>query len=202
MQRFNERMQAFFAPLWPGEDKNIVLGEGQCDHPPVMLIGEAPGEQEALQGRPFVGKAGRNLDEFLSVLEIARESIYISNTVKIRPTKVSAKGRLSNRPPNREELALFTPYLQEEILLVQPKMLVTLGNTALQALAGAKTTIGQCHGQVQTVRVLSGKQTQDFPLFALYHPASIIYNPALKSVYQEDLQRLKAVVYSETAQDG
>ncbi len=80
-----------------------------------------------MSGRPFVGKAGKNLDGFLNVLQLNREDIYISNVVKIRPTKVSEKGRVSNRTPNREELALFTPYLLEEILLVQPKMLVTLG---------------------------------------------------------------------------
>ena len=111
LERFNERMQAFFAPLWPGEEKPLVLGEGCSERPPVMLIGEAPGEQEAMSGRPFVGKAGKNLDGFLTVLQLNREDIYISNVVKIRPTKVSEKGRVSNRTPNREELALFTPYL-------------------------------------------------------------------------------------------
>ena len=93
LERFNERMQAFFAPLWPGEEKPLVLGEGCGDRPPVMLIGEAPGEQEAMSGRPFVGKAGKNLDGFLTVLQLNREDIYISNVVKIRPTKVSEKGR-------------------------------------------------------------------------------------------------------------
>ena len=94
--------------------------------PDIMLIGEAPGEQESLQGRPFVGKAGKNLDGFLQVLELNREDIYISNVVKVRPTKVSPRGSVSNRPPNPEELALFTPFLMEEILLVQPEMIVTL----------------------------------------------------------------------------
>ena len=162
-----------------------------------MLIGEAPGEQEAMSGRPFVGKAGKNLDGFLTVLQLNREDIYISNVVKIRPTKVSEKGRVSNRTPNREELALFTPYLLEEILLVQPKMLVTLGNTALHALLGAKSTIGACHGQVLTAHVQADKQAGDFPLFALYHPASIIYNQKLKDVYQADLERLHSVLASE-----
>ena len=97
LERFNERMQAFFAPLWPGEEKPLVLGEGCSERPPVMLIGEAPGEQEAMSGRPFVGKAGKNLDGFLTVLQLNREDIYISNVVKIRPTKVSEKGRVSNR---------------------------------------------------------------------------------------------------------
>ena len=79
MQSFNNKMLRFFQTLWPAEEKPVVLGEGKCDHPPVMLIGEAPGEQESLQGRPFVGKAGKNLDGFLQVLELNREDIYISN---------------------------------------------------------------------------------------------------------------------------
>ena len=194
MQSFNNKMLRFFQDLWPAEEKPIVLGEGNTDHPPVMLIGEAPGEQESLQGRPFVGKAGKNLDGFLQVLQLQREDIYISNVVKIRPTKVSEKGRVSNRPPSKEELALFTPYLMEEILLVQPKMIVTLGNVALKALCGPKVVIGDMHGKAFSITVQHEKQTAQFPLFPLYHPASIIYNRSLQAVYDEDLQVLKKVL--------
>ena len=81
MQSFNQKMSRFFQTLWPAENKPLVFGEGKTDRPSVMLIGEAPGEQESLQGRPFVGKAGKNLDGFLSVLEMNREDIYISNVV-------------------------------------------------------------------------------------------------------------------------
>ncbi len=180
------------------EDKRVVFGEGKSDHPQVMLIGEAPGEQEALQGRPFVGKAGKNLDEFLSVLALERSDIRISNVVKIRPTKESAKGRLSSRPPNKEELAFFTPYLYEEILLVQPKVLVTLGNTALHALMGNQINIGDCHGQMCRAAVSANQFSSVFQLFPLYHPASIIYNRALTKTYQEDLARLKEILRAET----
>ena len=194
MQSFNAKMCRFFQTLWPAEEKPIVLGEGKCDHPPVMLIGEAPGEQESLQGRPFVGKAGKNLDSFLEVLALNREDIYITNVVKIRPTKVSDKGRVSNRPPNREELALFTPYLMEEILRVQPQMIVTLGNVALRALCGAKSVIGDMHGREILVTVQHEKQAAEFALFPLYHPASIIYNRSLQQVYADDLQVLKTLL--------
>ena len=194
MQTFNAKMCRFFQTLWPAEEKPIVLGEGNSDHPPVMLIGEAPGEQESLQGRPFVGKAGKNLDGFLQVLQLNREDIYISNVVKIRPTKVSEKGRVSNRPPNKEELALFTPYLLEEILLVQPRMIVTLGNFALKALCGPKAIIGDLHGTATTVTVAHEKQEGSFPLFPLYHPASIIYNRSLQAVYDSDLHLLKTLL--------
>lgn len=194
MQSFNQKMLRFFQDLWPAEEKPIVLGEGKTDHPPVMLIGEAPGEQESLQGRPFVGKAGKNLDGFLQVLELQREDIYISNVVKIRPTKVSDKGRTSNRPPNKEELALFTPYLMEEILLIKPQMIVTLGNFALKALCGPRAVIGDMHGQETRVTVKHEKQEGEFSLFPLYHPASIIYNRSLQAVYDEDLVKLKGLL--------
>ena len=194
MQSFNQKMTRFFQDLWPAEDKPLVFGEGKADHPPVMLIGEAPGEQESLQGRPFVGKAGKNLDGFLRVLELKREDIYISNVVKIRPTKVSEKGRMSNRPPNKEELALFTPFLYEEILRVQPKIIVTLGNVALKALCGPKAIIGDMHGRTPEVTVRHEKQEASFPIFPLYHPASIIYNRSLQDVYDSDLQSLKKVL--------
>ena len=194
MQSFNQKMTRFFQDLWPAEDKPLVFGEGKADHPPVMLIGEAPGEQESLQGRPFVGKAGKNLDGFLAVLEMRREDIYISNVVKIRPTKVSEKGRMSNRPPNKEELALFTPFLYEEILRVQPGMIVTLGNFALKALCGPKAVIGAMHGKPTQVPVTHEKQEAEFADFPLYHPASIIYNRSLQDVYDSDLQSLKQVL--------
>lgn len=190
MEQYRKKCRAFFDGLWPAEEKTLVFGEGLADHPPIMLIGEAPGEQETLQGRPFVGKAGKNLNGFLAAVGLERENIYISNVVKVRPTRVSPKGSVSNRPPNQEELALFTPYLYEEILLVQPGMLVTLGNVALKALLGKEATIGAYHGQVTECTI----RGQVFRLFPLYHPASIIYNRSLTETYQADLQRLKAVI--------
>lgn len=190
MEQFKKRCRSFFEPLWPAEEKPLVFGEGKTDGPAIMLIGEAPGEQESLQGSPFVGKAGKNLDGFLDAVGLNRPEIYISNVVKVRPTKVSAKGSVSNRPPNREELALFTPYLYEEIALVKPGLIVTLGNVALQALMGREATIGAYHGQVAQARV-NGEMYRVFPL---YHPASIIYNRSLTDVYQQDLQTLKTVI--------
>ncbi len=194
MEQFNDKMTRFFAPLWPAEEKVLVFGEGKAEHPLILLIGEAPGEQESLQRRPFVGKAGKNLDAFLQVLALPRESLYITNVVKIRPTKVSEKGRISNRPPNREELGLFTPFLMEEILRVDPEIIVTLGNVPLKALMGGKAVIGGTHGAMTHVTVTHGKQEKEYPLFPLYHPASIIYNRSLQDVYQADLLTLKGLL--------
>ena len=165
----------------------FVLGEGKRGQPLLMLIGEAPGEQEVVLRRPFVGKAGRNLDAFLSVIGVERENIYITNAVKIRPTKTSAKGRISNRPPTLKEQEAFIPWLMEEVNCVSPRILVTLGNTPLRSLLGKDVFIGDCHGKV--IRRNMGPD-----LFPLYHPAAVIYNRSLMDTYQKDLSSLKSVV--------
>lgn len=178
------------AVRWPAQAERLVFGEGLADQPPIMLIGEAPGEQEAVQGRPFVGKAGKNLSAFLETLGCPREGLYISNVVKLRPARISAAGRTVNRPPSREEIAFFMPWLYREIATVKPKLLVTLGNVALHAFVPSYLTIGDCHGRLQSVDVRGGHEVLPLPLFALYHPASILYNRALAAVYQADLAAL------------
>lgn len=165
--------------------KKLVFGEGTAA-PLLMMIGEAPGGDEEKQGRPFVGKAGKNLSSFLEVIGLKREEIYISNVVKLRPTKASPKtGKAVNRPPSKEEIAFFLPFLEEEIHLVSPKVIVTLGNVPLKAVSGNKSiTIGDVHGRPYPL-------SEERVLFPLYHPAAVIYNRALTEVYQEDLRILK-----------
>ena len=187
LQAVYQEMAAFFRPLWPGEDKPLVLGEGQADSPRLMLIGEAPGETEVIKRRPFVGKAGKNLDEFLSLARLNREEIFVTNTVKIRPTETGPTGRARNRTPNKEELSLFVPWLLREIAAVKPKALVTLGNVPLKALTDSKATVGARHGQWLDSRA-------GVPLFALYHPASILYRKALAPVYTQDVLTLAAAL--------
>lgn len=168
-------------------ESDMVYGEGN-ENAAVMLVGEAPGAEETRLLRPFVGKAGKNLDEFLFVLALRRKDIYITNVVKFRPYKISDKGTLSNRAPEKEELAAMLPHLQREIEAVAPRVVVTLGNVPLKSLHSINATIGTCHAAPVAAHALSHK----FLLFPLYHPASIIYNRALKSVYDEDLKKLKA----------
>lgn len=191
LETFYAEMLAFFRPLWPGEDKPLVLGEGKSDKPVLMLIGEAPGETEVVKRRPFVGKAGKNLDVFLQLARLEREEIFVTNVVKIRPVETGPTGRLRNRAPNKEELSLFTPWLLREIAVVKPQALVTLGNVPLRALTTAQTTIGDCHGQWLSSRA-------GVPLYALYHPASIIYRRALTPVYEQDVARLADALTIET----
>ena len=182
MEKFEKRCRDFFGKLWPAEEKRLVFGEGKKDKPRLMLIGEAPGEQETLQGG------------FLAAVGLKREEIFISNVVKIRPTRVSEKGRVSNRAPSAEELALFTPYLYEEILLVRPGAIVTLGNVPLHAVLDAHTTIGERHGRLAEATIRTEKEAADFPVYPLYHPASIIYNRALAQTYQDDLHKLRELL--------
>lgn len=171
---------------------DMVFGEGPSGAR-VMLVGEAPGAEETRALRPFVGKAGKNLDEFLQVLALSRSDIYITNVVKFRPYKVSAKGTLSNRPPAKEEIACMLPYLLREIEAVGPRVVVTLGNVPLKSLTGdSRIVIGACHAQCMA----AAAREHAYTLFPLYHPASVIYNPALKSVYLQDLQRLKQYLAS------
>ncbi len=169
-------------------ERRIVLGCGKVNSD-ILLIGEAPGGEEEKQGKPFVGSAGKNLNEFLKIIELERENIYITNVVKLRPFKLSPKtGKPINRPPNKDEINFFKKYLYQEIEAVNPKIIVTLGNTALRAVYNNNNVvIGDYHGKIWNV--------SNFNVFPLYHPASIIYNRALKEVYLCDLLKLKNIIH-------
>lgn len=168
----------------------LVFGAGDIDTN-IMLVGEAPGKDEIEKGYPFCGRAGENFDEFMHTLDIDRQDIYISNVCKFRPFKVSEKGTVSNRPPTRAEIEEAIPFIYEEIGIISPQLLITLGNTPLRAcLHNLSATIGKYHGAVTHTEILG----EEYPLFALYHPASIIYNPSLTSTYAEDLENLSATI--------
>lgn len=172
-------------------DNELVLGFGELSSS-IMLIGEAPGAKEIEQKKPFVGQAGGNLDEFINILEIKRKDLYITNTVKFRPTRISKKtGGKINRPPTKHEIQEFKDILYKEISIIHPNIIVTLGNTALKAvLNNDKVTIGQSHGRLIVSEIYGIKYT----VFALYHPAAIIYRRELKKIYLDDLQKLKNIV--------
>lgn len=168
-------------------DRRLVFGEGNTDGG-IMLIGEAPGGEEEKLGRPFVGKAGKNLDEFINIAGLKREELYISNVVKFRPTSVSEKtGRNINRTPSREEIEDFVPLLKEEIKTFKPKLIVTLGNVPLKAVTGNnRLSIGDCHGKLI--------EQEGMRIYPLYHPASVIYNRSLKNVYAADVKEIKKYI--------
>lgn len=171
--------------------EEVVLGEGNPDAA-LLLIGEAPGKDEVRLSRPFVGMAGRNLDEFLEIVGIERNSIYITNAIKYRLSKVNSEtGRISNRPAAREEIAGNRGVLIKEISIIRPSFIVTLGNVPLKSVTGDYgISIGDVHGRITQVDI----EGNEYKLFPLYHPASIIYNRSLKDVYIKDINELKTIL--------
>lgn len=167
-----------------GEYRFPVFGEGS-GNACALLIGEAPGAEETKIGRPFVGKAGRQLDALIALFGVSRESVYISNVVKYRPVVRSSKS-IRNRTPQPEEILASLPLILREIELIAPRILLTLGNTPLKAvcrLAEQKPpVIGVVHGTRQTVLLGGAEMT----LIPLYHPASGIYNRSLVEVMEHD----------------
>lgn len=183
-----DQCQELLRTVYPPEGRRMVFGQGDPDSP-LVLVGEAPGAEEEVQGLPFVGKAGRNLEEFLAHLGVGRGRLYITNVVKFRPYRVHPRtGTRSNRPPTREEIELCFHFLRREIEIVQPRVVVTLGNVALKAVRDDRAAvIGACHGQPLPCAL----GATAFQLFPLYHPASILYNRALADVYRQDLDALR-----------
>jgi DNA polymerase len=187
LESLNRELKEYIDDLYQ-QATPLVFGGGNPDSQ-IVLIGEAPGKNEVLQGRPFVGQAGKNLDEFIDILEIEKSDLYITNVVKMRPYKINEQtGRESNRTPTKKEIGVFTSFLMRELEIVRPKLVVTLGNIALKCISqDEKASIGSLHGN--PIEVEFGKQ--NFWLFPLYHPASIIYKADLKDTYIEDLHKLK-----------
>ena len=157
---------------------------------PIMLIGEAPGSKE-VELENLCRSSRRAFSRILGILGINREDVYITNTVKYRPTRTNPKtGRLSNRPPTLEEIGKFRDYLMEEIDIVNPNIVVTMGNTPLKCIFEEDIKIGNVHGKL-LYKYISG---EDKLIFPLYHPAAVIYRPQLKDVYLEDLKELKKIL--------
>lgn len=145
--------------------RNNVYGEGDpCA--PLMLIGEGPGETEDLLGRPFVGRAGDLLEKMLAAIDLAREDVYICNTVKCRPT-LHEGGKLRNRAPLPPEMAHCRPYLDEQIDVIAPKVLLALGAQAAKSFLGTDFAITKGRG-----RWYEGPD--GIPLMVTFHPAYVL----------------------------
>lgn len=154
----------------------LVFGDGSVDAA-VVFIGEAPGKNEDLQGKPFVGAAGRFLDEMLEMIHLERKDIYITNIVKYRPP--------NNRDPEPAEKAAFLPYLQEQLNIIQPKLIVCLGRHSMDVLLpGLK--ISQVHGQP--------KRYLGHVYLPLFHPAAALYNGGMRQTLIDDFARIPAIL--------
>jgi uracil-DNA glycosylase family 4 len=153
--------------------KSVVFGVGSPDAD-LMFVGEAPGADEDVQGEPFVGRAGQLLTKIIQTMGLSREEVYIANILKCRP---DTPGQTSgNRKPSSQEMSTCLPYLHAQIDLIQPKVLVALGGTAVEGLLGESTGITRLRGNFQTYRGI--------PLMPTYHP-SFLLRPNPKNVKRE-----------------
>ena len=154
------------------EATHIVPGEGSHTAD-VMLVGEAPGASEDKQGRPFVGRSGKFLDELLAEAGLVRDDVYITNVVKARPP--------GNRDPKADEVAHHLPWLEQQLALIAPRLLIPLGRHALAHFA-PDAKISEVHGTLLTER--------DRALFPMYHPAAALHNLSLRETLLEDARGL------------
>lgn len=168
-------------------DYKPVIGEGDPDAD-IMFIGEAPGAQEAKTGRPFVGRAGNLLDSLLDNINLDRDDVYITNIVKDRPP--------SNRTPLVGEIKTYAPFLIEQIKIIEPKIIATLGRLAMKYILQTfdhpqqDKKIGELHGQILEAKTENGK----IKIIPLYHPAAVFYNRDLEKILEEDFQTLSKFI--------
>ena len=153
-----------------------VPGEGP-ENASIMFIGEAPGWHENQQGRPFIGPAGHFLDELLASINLKREDVYITNVVKCRPPE--------NRDPQQDEIDACDIYLQRQIAMIKPKVIVTLGRYSMAKFFTGES-ISKIHGQP--------RKHGDVVIFPMYHPAAALHQPTLRSAILADMQKLPEIL--------
>ena len=158
------------------EATNLVPGDGSPDAE-VVIVGEAPGASEDKQGRPFVGRAGKLLDSLLAEAGLERGDVFITNVVKARPPK--------NRDPTADEVAHHWPWLEAQLAVLEPKLLVPLGRHAL-ARFDAEAKISEVHGRVL--------ERDGRTLFPMYHPAAALHNQSLRETLVADARALRAAL--------
>jgi len=164
----------------------LVFGDG---HPnaDIVFIGEAPGKNEDLQGKPFVGAAGKFLNEMLGLIDLKREDVYITNIVKYRPP--------NNRDPLPEEKKAFLPYLQSQLEVIQPKVLVTLGRHSMNCFL-PDLQISQVHGQPKRIKLQlkDNSDTLEVVIMPLFHPAAALYNGSMRQTLIDDFTLIPAII--------
>ena len=159
-------------PLCDGRTQT-VFGTGD-PHARVLIVGEAPGKNEDLQGEPFVGAAGKYLSELLAIAGLTREEVFIANVLKCRPP--------SNRDPRPEEIQACTPFLREQTRTISPEFIVTLGNFSTKFILKTDVGITRLHGTLQ--------QAGRFKVFPIFHPAAALYDGKKREALENDFATL------------
>lgn len=174
-------------PELKAQATQLVFGAGNPDAN-ILFIGEAPGKNEDLQGEPFVGAAGKFLDEMLASIGLERQDIYITNIVKYRPP--------NNRDPLPEEKRAFLPYLQEQLEIIQPKVIVTLGRHSGGCFL-PDLRISRDHGHPKRIKLAMKSDAADIftvVVLPLYHPAAALYNGGMRATLLEDFARIPGII--------
>lgn len=174
-------MQSFQGCPLSKTAQNTVFSDGNSDSQ-IMLVGEAPGAEEDLQGKPFVGMSGKLLDNMLGAINLDRKSVYISNIVPWRPA--------FNRQPTLEEIAVCLPFIERHISIIMPKVLVCIGGVACKSLLRSNDTIASLQGK--PLLYTSSYLSKPIQTFAIYHPAYLLRSPSQKRVAWQQLLKIKA----------
>src|ERR671916_669077 len=180
VELYREASGCVRCPLHEGRTK-VVFGAGNADAD-LMFVGEAPGMHEDLQGLPFVGRAGKLLDQLLEEVGLGRSDVFITNVLLCRPP--------GNRDPQPDEIDTCKPYLHKKIDLIEPKVICTLGNFATKLLTRSQRGITGVHGRPQ-VHELGGRTVRVFPI---YHPAAALRSTRTLEELREDFARLPALL--------
>lgn len=180
LENLRDRMQKDLSLPLRDQATQLVFGEGNPDAK-IYFLGEAPGFYEDRDGRPFIGQAGKLLQQLLDLIGQSREQVYISNIVRFRPP--------ANRDPLPEEIAAFKPYVDEEIEIIHAPIIVTLGRFSMNKFL-PDTKISQTHGQIFD-QVINGRSVKILPM---YHPAAALRAGAIMQLLRSDFQNIKAVL--------
>jgi len=177
LERLSESMKGCMKCGLGTERKNIVFGEGNPESG-ILVVGEGPGATEDETGRPFVGRSGKLLDTIFASVGLERESLFIANIVKCRPP--------NNRTPSEAEAEICGKYLERQIGIMNPGVIIALGASAARHLLGTKSGIGILRGEFQ--------RFMDIPVLVTYHPAALLRSPALKRPVWEDMKKLRSFI--------
>ena len=162
----------------------LVFGDGNINAQ-IVFIGEAPGKQEDLQGKPFVGASGKFLDEMLASVNMNRSDVYITNIVKYRPP--------NNRDPRPEEKKEFLKYLQAQLEVISPKLVVTLGRHSTNCFL-PDSVISQDHGHPKRVKLAFSSSVLETVILPLYHPAAALYNGGMRQTLLDDFANVPIIL--------
>ncbi len=178
-------IEANTCPELAAQATQLVMGDGNLDAD-IVFIGEAPGKNEDEQGKPFVGAAGKFLNEMLAAAGMERGDVYITNIVKYRPP--------NNRDPLPEEKAAFLPYLLRQLEIIDPKAIITLGRHSMEYFL-PDARISQIHGRAVRKKVIyHDKSEHEWLIIPLYHPAAALYNGGMRQTLIDDFVRVPDII--------